>query len=99
MAYEGCAVVYMPILKGRDGELKAIDHLPEALAPSLFLIFEVPPATGDPIMDAYAFAKEARDSIPRGMTVAVDVCHLGEPTDGRAVSCGLNVSRTSSVSR
>ena len=78
MALEGCALVYMPILKGREGELKAIAQLPDAFALRILPIFEVPPAFADPIKDAYAFTKKARDSIPSGMTIAVDVGHLGD---------------------
>src|SRR5690349_8327629 len=82
MASEGCAVVYMPILKGREGELKAIDHLPEVLAVKMMPIFEVPPTSGDPIKDAYRFAEKARDVIPRGMAVAVDARYLDDPGGG-----------------
>ncbi len=79
MASEGCAVVYMPILKGREGELKAIDHLPEALAAKVMPVFEVPPTSGDPIKDAHSFAEKARDVIPRGMAAAVDARYLDDP--------------------
>ncbi|WP_284045030.1 beta family protein [Paractinoplanes maris] len=71
----------MPILRGREGELKAIARLPEAFVPSTLPIFEVPPASNDPIKDAYAFTKKARDSVPLGMTIAVDVGHLGDSDD------------------
>ncbi|MEV4640402.1 beta family protein [Actinoplanes sp. NPDC049548] len=72
----------MPILKGREGELKAIAHLPETVASSIFPILEVAPATGDPIRDAYAFSAKARDSVPSNMAVAIDVDYLGDPDDG-----------------
>src|SRR3954470_9269398 len=82
MACERCALVYMPILKGREGELKAVARLPGTFAPSILPIFEVPPASPNPINDAYAFTKKARDSVPSGMTIAVDVSHLGDPDHG-----------------
>ncbi|MEV6303896.1 beta family protein [Actinoplanes sp. NPDC051861] len=82
MASEGCAVVYMPILKGKEGELKAIDHLPEVLAARVMPIFEVPPTSGDPIKDAHSFADRARNVIPRGMSVAVDARYLDDPDGG-----------------
>jgi hypothetical protein len=82
MACEGCALVYMPILKGREGELKAFARLPGTFAPSILPIFEVPPASRNPINDAYAFTKKARESVPSGMTIAVDFSHLGDPDRG-----------------
>jgi hypothetical protein len=82
MADEGCAVVYMPILKGRDGEFNAVKHLPSLFAPSILPVFEVPPTTGDPNRDASAFSDKARDSIPFGLTVAIDVGYLDDPGKG-----------------
>ncbi len=75
-------VTYMPILKGREGEFSAIAHLSAALVRQVLPIFEVVPASNDPIKDAYRFGKKVRESLPADLTIAVDVRHLEETTDG-----------------
>lgn len=74
-------VTYMPILKGREGEINAVGHLSPALR-RVLPIFEVDPATHDPIKDAYRFSKKVCGSLPAGRVIAVDVWHLKDPTTG-----------------
>ena len=76
-------MVYVPILKGREGELRAIAHLPDMLAPRILPVFEVPPTVRGPIKDAYAFTRRACRSVPPNMTIAVDVGYLADPDEGR----------------
>jgi hypothetical protein len=78
----GLMVTYMPILKGREGEFSAIAHLSAPLVRQVLPIFEVVPATNDPIKDAYRFGKKVRESLPADLTIAVDVRYLEETTDG-----------------
>lgn len=73
-------VAYLPILKGREGEFNAVEHLSPALVRRVLPIFEVDPATDDPTKDAYRFSEKMRDSLPRGLVIAVDVRHLEDPT-------------------
>ncbi|MCP3784759.1 beta family protein [Micromonospora sp. A3M-1-15] len=76
-------MVYFPILKGRDGEMKAISQLEAALVPLIVPVFEVPSSSGrGPTQDAYAFIQKAQEAIPPNMTIAVDARHLPEPRDG-----------------
>lgn len=75
-------ITYMPILKGREGEFSAVEHLSPALVRQVLPIFEVVPATHDPIQDAYRFSRKVQASLPAGLTIAVDVRHLEENTDG-----------------
>ncbi|GAB3980996.1 beta family protein [Plantactinospora veratri] len=75
-------VTYRPILKGRDGEFSAIAHLSPALVPDVLPIFEVVPTSDGPTKDAYRFGNKARESLPPDMTIAVDVRHLADTTDG-----------------
>lgn len=76
-------MVYMPILKGRDGEFRAIARLPAMLTPGILPVFEVPPTDRGPIRDAYAFTGRARRSVPPNMAIAVDAGYLTDPHDGR----------------
>nr|WP_170216152.1 hypothetical protein [Asanoa ferruginea] len=71
----------MPILKGRAGELTALDHLPETQVGCILPILEVVPKTIDPIKDAYRFAERARDRLPAG-PVGIDVRYLADPETG-----------------
>ncbi|MFG1656600.1 beta family protein [Micromonospora chersina] len=76
-------VVYFPILKGREGEMKAISNVDEALIPHIVPVFEVPPGNvRGPVQDAYAFIQRAQEAIPPNMTIAVDARHLSEPHEG-----------------
>src|SRR5689334_6381974 len=72
----------MPILKGRAGELRAIERLPVNLASRVTPIFEVAPTDRGPIKDAYTFTRRAQRSIPSGMKIGIDVQRLGEPAAG-----------------
>jgi hypothetical protein len=78
----GLLVIYVPILKGREGELKAIANVAEPVLPYVLPIFELAPSDAGPIKDAYAFARKAQDSIPRDLTIAVDVGYLADSLDG-----------------
>ncbi|GIH20705.1 beta family protein [Rugosimonospora africana] len=75
-------VTYMPILKGKAGELDAIAHLSGALVWHLLPIFEVVPTAQGPTKDAYRFCEKARNSLPADLTIAVDVRHLPDITEG-----------------
>ncbi|MEU7945041.1 hypothetical protein AB0C50_10230 [Micromonospora taraxaci] len=75
-------VTYMPILKGREGEFRAFTHLPASLVWHILPIFEVVPTGNGPIKDAYRFGNQARESVPADLTIAVDVRHLSDPTEG-----------------
>jgi hypothetical protein len=74
--------VYVPILKGREGEFRAVAHLAPALVPQVLPIFEVSPSDAGPTKDAYQFVVKARDFLPGGLAVAVDVGYLDDPADG-----------------
>lgn len=75
-------VTYMPILKGREGEFRAFAHLPAALVRHVLPIFEVVPTANGPTKDAYRFGKQVCESVPADLTIAVDVRHLADPTEG-----------------
>ncbi|MEU7752531.1 beta family protein [Micromonospora sp. NPDC049171] len=72
----------MPILKGREGEFRAIAQLPAALVWHMLPIFEVVPSGNGSIRDAYRFTNQVRESAPADLTIAVDVRHLTDPTGG-----------------
>jgi T4 beta protein len=74
-------ITYMPILKGREGEISAVEHLSPTLR-QVLPIFEVDPATHDPIEDAYRFSEKVYESLPAGRVIAVDVRHLHGPITG-----------------
>lgn len=78
----GLMFTYMPILKGREGEFTAIAHLPAASVRHLLPVFEVVPTDHGPVNDAYRFGEKVRQSVPAGLAIAVDVRHLGDPTNG-----------------
>ena len=75
-------MVYMPLLKGREGEFKAIAQVPGPAVSRILPIFEVAPTDRGPTSDAYAFAQKAQESVPRDMTIGVDVSHLPDPPGG-----------------
>jgi hypothetical protein len=75
-------MVYMPILKGREGEFRAVAQLSAALVRQVLPIFEVIPTANGPTKDAYRFGIRARESVPASLAIAVDVRHLGDPTNG-----------------
>ena len=76
-------MVYMPILKGREGEMRAVSRLRNSLTRGMLPIFEVPPTRQGPIKDAFAFTKKICRSVPPRMTIAVDAGHLADPYEGR----------------
>src|SRR6266516_1833810 len=78
----GLVITYMPILKGREGEFRAVSHLSDALVPHVLPIFEVVPTDDGPIKDAYRFGDKVHESLPADLVVAVDVRHLPDPADG-----------------
>jgi hypothetical protein len=75
-------VTYMPILKGREGEFKAIGRLDSSAARHLLPIFEVVPASIDSTADAFAFTNQVRRSLPADLAIAVDVRYLDDPAEG-----------------
>ena len=76
------ALFYIPILKARDAEFRAIAELDAAAVARVRPIFEVAPSERGPIKDAFAFIRRAQDSVPPGMAVAVDVQYLRDPVEG-----------------
>lgn len=74
--------VYVPVLKGREGEFRAITHLATDLIPQVLPIFEVPPSEEGPTKDAYKFVGKVRDFLPYGLPIAVDVRYLDDPSQG-----------------
>ncbi|MEV6488819.1 beta family protein [Actinoplanes sp. NPDC051633] len=72
----------MPILKGRDGEFKAVAQVSGDAVSRIVPIFEVAPTGRGPTKDAYAFAQKAQASVPRDMTIGVDISYLDDPFDG-----------------
>jgi len=75
-------VIYLPVLKGRDGEFKALSNLSASLVPHLLPIFEVVPSERGPTRDAYAFVEKVWDAAPPDLSVAVDLQYLEDPSDG-----------------
>ncbi|SNT63662.1 Beta protein [Asanoa hainanensis] len=73
-------MLYVPILKGRAGELLALDHLTDDQVRRVLPILEVPPRSGDPIRDAFHFSERARDRLAVA-PVGIDVRHLDDPGD------------------
>ncbi|GAA4443157.1 beta family protein [Phytohabitans houttuyneae] len=73
---------YVPILKGRAGEFKAIARLTVPPEVQVLPVLEVPPSEEGPIRDAFTFGKKAVKWVPAGLTIAVDVGHLPDPTSG-----------------
>ncbi|GIF76013.1 beta family protein [Asanoa siamensis] len=74
-------LLYVPILKGRAGELLALDNVPTAHRRLILPILEVVPRSGDPIKDALRFSESTRERLP-ATPVGVDVVHLEDPTSG-----------------
>lgn len=72
----------MPILKGREGEFRAIEQLSGARSLPLLPIFEVPPSGGGPTKDAYAFSQRAQRWVPQGLRIGVDLQYLADPSSG-----------------
>lgn len=79
--------VYLPILRGRRGELKALAMLPPAAVPAVLPILEVMPSAAGPTQDAYRFFLELRDRAPRDLVVAVDLGHPPTPPGSADLFC------------
>ncbi|MFY1692983.1 beta family protein [Plantactinospora sp. WMMB782] len=75
-------VTYMPILKGREGEFRALARLSAASVRHVLPILEVVPTANGPTKNAYRFGKQVCESVPADLTIAVDVRHLADPTEG-----------------
>lgn len=73
---------YVPILKGRSGEFRAIGRMAGVTMRHILPILEVPPSDQGPIKDAFKFGRKALNWVPPGLTIAVDVGHLPDPTEG-----------------
>lgn len=76
-------VTYVPILKGRRGELDALAHLAPETVAHLAPIIEVQRTEHGSAKDTSDFGSRIGDSIPRGLTVAVDVRHLADAASGQ----------------
>lgn len=93
-------VTYMPILKGRQGELTAVEHLSPALRRQVLPIFEVDPTVRGPVEDAHRFVDSVCGSVLAGLVIAVEVRYLDGPVAGlrrpmRIIADDLNSWRIS----
>ncbi|GGM65925.1 hypothetical protein GCM10007977_079390 [Dactylosporangium sucinum] len=71
--------MYMPVLKGREGEFTAISNLTDDLIPHLLPILEVQPTDKGPAKDTWDFTVKVRERLPSNLLIAVDVRYLADP--------------------
>ncbi|MEV0569016.1 beta family protein [Dactylosporangium sp. NPDC050588] len=74
--------MYVPILKARKGEFRAIAELAAPLAPLVMPVFEVVPTANGPGKDLWSFSLKVADSVPEGLLIAVDTHRLAVPLSG-----------------
>ncbi|WP_081883879.1 beta family protein [Micromonospora parva] len=76
-------VGYWPVLKGREGEFKALSQLGDRDVSHLHPLLEVCPSDGGTTKASVGFVRKVRESVPAGMTVGVDTTHVRTNDEGR----------------